>query len=88
MTYITVCFLLPIYILNKQILEIVPVKSYPITNFYSTNQMLCLSLKPGAGTPVTEMGHISVSSSYLGSNSHGGWIFIRQTHQTIQVKKD
>ena len=47
--------------------------------------MLCLSLKPGAGTPVTEMGHISVSSSYLGSNAHGGWIFIRQTHQTIQV---
>jgi len=38
----------------------------------------------GAGTPVTEMGHISVSSSYLGSNAHGGWIFIRQTHQTIQ----
>merc|ERR1719150_3045743 len=37
----------------------------------------------GAGNPVTEMGHVSVGSNYLGSNSHGGWLFIRHTHQTV-----
>ena len=37
----------------------------------------------GAGNPVTEMGHISVGSNYLGSNHHGGWMFIRHSHQTV-----
>ena len=38
----------------------------------------------GAGTPVTEMGHISVGSNYLGSSQHGGWLFVRHSHQTVQ----
>lgn len=37
----------------------------------------------GAGSPVAEMGHISVGSDYLGSSAHGGWLFIRHTHQTV-----
>jgi len=37
----------------------------------------------GSGSPVAEMGHISVGSDYLGSNAHGGWLFIRHTHQTV-----
>jgi len=37
----------------------------------------------GAGAPVAEMGHISVGSDYLGSNAHGGWLFIRHTHQAV-----
>jgi len=37
----------------------------------------------GAGSPVAEMGHISVGSDYLGSNAHGGWLFIRHSHQTV-----
>jgi len=37
----------------------------------------------GAGSPVAEMGHISVGSDYLGSNAHGGWLFIRHTHQAV-----
>jgi len=42
-------------------------------------------LKAGAGQPVLEMGHITVNSEHLGSNSHGGWMFIRHT---FQVEKD
>ena len=38
----------------------------------------------GAGTPVTEMGHISVGSNYLGCSQHGGWLFVRHSHQTVQ----
>ena len=38
----------------------------------------------GAGTPVTEMGHISVGSNYFGSSQHGGWLFVRHSHQTVQ----
>ena len=38
----------------------------------------------GAGTPVQEMGHISVGSNYLGSSQHGGWLFVRHSHQTVQ----
>ena len=34
--------------------------------------------KAGAGQPVLEMGHITVNSEHLGSNSHRGWMFIRQ----------
>jgi MAD (mothers against decapentaplegic) interacting protein len=37
----------------------------------------------GAGAPVAEMGHISVGSDYLGSNAHGGWLFIRHSHQAV-----
>ena len=63
--------------------------------------MQALYEQAGAGNPVTEMGHISVGSNYLGnsigsdlprmfvdtlysgSNAHGGWLFIRHTHQTV-----
>ena len=38
----------------------------------------------GAGNPVTELGHISVESNHLGSSEHGGWIFIKHSHQTVQ----
>jgi len=37
----------------------------------------------GAGEPVLEMGHITVNSEHLGSNSHGGWLFIRHTFQAV-----
>jgi MAD (mothers against decapentaplegic) interacting protein len=37
----------------------------------------------GAGSPVAEMGHIAVGPEYLGSSSHGGWLFIRHSHQTV-----
>ena len=35
----------------------------------------------GAGSPVAEMGHVTVGHDYLGSSSHGGWLFIRHSHQ-------
>jgi len=37
----------------------------------------------GAGQPVVEMGHITVNSEHLGSNSNGGWLFIRHTFQAV-----
>jgi len=37
----------------------------------------------GAGSPVAEMGHVTVGHDYLGSSSHGGWLFIRHSHQTV-----
>ena len=37
----------------------------------------------GAGRPLLEMGHVTVDSDYLGSNDHGGWLFIRHTFQVI-----
>ena len=64
--------------------------------------MQALYEQAGAGNPVTEMGHISVGSNYLGnilnyrelslshlysgSNAHGGWLFIRHTHQTVSCE--
>jgi len=37
----------------------------------------------GAGSLVAEMGHVTVGHDYLGSSSHGGWLFIRHSHQTV-----
>lgn len=37
----------------------------------------------GAGHPVQEMGHVSVTQDFLDSNVHGGWLFIRHTFQTV-----
>lgn len=35
----------------------------------------------GAGRPLLEMGYVTVDTDYLGSNDHGGWLFIRHTFQ-------
>ena len=64
--------------------------------------MQALYEQAGAGSPVAEMGHVTVFDSrdaiilvncfpeqvghdYLGSSSHGGWLFIRHSHQVLFV---
>ena len=39
----------------------------------------------GAGRPLLEMGYITVDMDYLGSNNHGGWLFIRHTFQVYFI---
>ena len=64
--------------------------------------MQALYEQAGAGSPVAEMGHVTVFDSrhaiimvncfpeqvghdYLGSSSHGGWLFIRHSHQVLLI---
>lgn len=63
------------------LLEVAEDEQLPPRDVFCTLQ--ALYEQAGAGQPIAEMGHISVGSDYLGSSAHGGWLFIRHTHQTV-----